>query len=48
MAGQVDQVRNDHTLLWFVVLAVGLLRAQGATVRRHLEKPTVTPQSLAR
>ena len=35
-------------MLWFAVLATGLLRAQGATVRRHLEKPTVTQQPLAR
>jgi len=35
-------------MLWFAVLAVGLLRAQGATVRRHLEKPSATEQPLAR
>jgi hypothetical protein len=31
-------------MLWVVVLAVGLLRAQGAIAPRQLETPTVTPQ----
>jgi hypothetical protein len=46
--GAYERINAYLPMLWFVVLAVGLLRAQGATVRRHLEKPTVTPQSLAR
>jgi hypothetical protein len=46
--GAYERINAYLPMLWFVVLAVGLLRAQGATVRRHLEQPTVTPQSLVR
>jgi hypothetical protein len=31
-------------MLWVVVLAIGLLRAQGAIALRQLTEPTVTPQ----
>ena len=40
--GAYERMNAYASMLWFAVLAIGLLRAQGATVRRHLEKPTVT------
>ena len=46
--GAYERMNAYASLLWFAMLAIGLLRAQGATVRRHLEKPTVTRQPLAR
>jgi uncharacterized protein DUF998 len=46
--GAYERINAYLPMLWFVVLAVGLLRAQGAAAPRPLEKPTVTPQSLVR
>jgi Protein of unknown function (DUF998) len=46
--GAYERINAYLPMLWFVVLAVGLLRAQGATAPRPQEKPTVTPQSLVR
>jgi hypothetical protein len=46
--GVEERVTAYAPMLWFVVLAIGLLRAQGATALRQLEKAMVTPQPLAR
>jgi len=46
--GLEERMNAYASMLWFAVLAIGLLRSQGATVRRHLKKPAVTQQPLAR
>jgi len=46
--GAYERMNAYASMLWFAVLAIGLLRAQGATVRRYLKKPTVARQPLAR
>jgi hypothetical protein len=46
--GVEERMNAYASMLWFVVLAVGLLRAQGAVAPRQLETPTVTQQPLAR
>jgi len=46
--GLEERVSSYGMMLWIAVLAIGLLRAQGATAPRQREQPTVTPQPLAR
>jgi hypothetical protein len=46
--GVEERITAYAEMLWFVMLAVGLLRAQGIIAPRQLEKPTVTQQPLAR
>jgi hypothetical protein len=46
--GVEERITAYAEMLWFVVLAIGLLRVQSATALRQLEEPTVTPQQLAR
>ena len=46
--GVEERMNAYASMLWFAVLAVGLLRAQGTVAPRQLEKPTVTQQPLAR
>jgi hypothetical protein len=46
--GVEERMNAYASMLWFAVLAIGLLRAQGATAPRQLGKPTVTQQPLAR
>jgi len=46
--GVEERVNAYASMLWFAVLAVGLLQAQGIVAPRQLEKPTVTQQPLAR
>jgi hypothetical protein len=46
--GAYERMNAYASMLWFAVLAGGLLRAQGTVAPRQLEQPTVTQQSLAR
>src|SRR6266508_6909935 len=46
--GVEERVTAYVPMLALAVLAVGLLRTQGTVAPRQLEKPTVTPQPLAR
>jgi len=46
--GAYERITGYAEMLWFVVLAVGLLPAQATVAPRQLEKPTVTQQPLAR
>ena len=46
--GVEERINAYLPMLWFVVLAVGLLRTQDTPAPREVEKPTVTPQPLAR
>jgi hypothetical protein len=46
--GVEERMNAYASMLWFAVLAVGLLLAQGTVAPRHLEQPTVTQQPLAR
>jgi hypothetical protein len=46
--GAYERTNAYASMLWFAVLAVGLLRAQCTVAPRQLEKPTVTQQPLAR
>ena len=46
--GVEERMNAYASMLWFAVLAVGLLRAQGTVAPRQLEQPTVTQQPLAR
>jgi hypothetical protein len=42
--GVEERITAYAPMLWFVVLAIGLLRAEAIKVPRHLEKPTATSQ----
>lgn len=46
--GVEERITAYVPMLWFAVLAISLLRAQGATAPRQLEQPTVTQQPAAR
>jgi hypothetical protein len=46
--GVEERITAYAEMLWFVVLAIALLRAETTTSPRQLEKPTVTQQPLAR
>jgi hypothetical protein len=46
--GVEERMNAYASMLWFAVLAVGLLQAQGTVAPRQLEQPTVTQQPLAR
>ena len=46
--GAYERINAYLPMLWFVVLAVGLLRAQDTPAPRQVGKPTVTQQPLAR
>ena len=46
--GVEERINAYLPMLWFVVLAVGLLRTQDTPAPRQVEKPTATPQPLAR
>jgi hypothetical protein len=46
--GAYERINAYLPMLWSVVLAVGLLRTQDTPAPREVEKPTVTPQPLAR
>jgi hypothetical protein len=46
--GAYERINAYLPMLWFVVLAIGLLRTQDTPAPRQVEKPTVTPQPLAR
>jgi hypothetical protein len=46
--GVEERINAYASMLWFAVLAVGLLRTEAATAPRQPEKPTATPQPLAR
>ena len=46
--GVEERITAYAEMLWFAVLAVGLLRAQDAIALRQLEPPTKTQQPLAR
>lgn len=46
--GLKERVNIYATMLWIAVLAIGLLRAQGATAPQPLGKPVLTPHSVAR
>lgn len=41
--GVKERVISYSMMLWYVVLAIGLVRAQGAVALGELEKPAVTP-----
>jgi hypothetical protein len=46
--GITERINIYALMLWVAVLALGLLRAQGAAASQHIGKPTVTPQLIAR
>jgi hypothetical membrane protein len=46
--GVEERMNAYASMLWFAVLAVGLLRAKGTVAPRQLEQPTVTQQPLVR
>jgi len=46
--GVEERLNAYASMLWFAVLAIGLLRAQSASAPEQLEKPTVTPQPVVR
>lgn len=46
--GIEERINAYASMLWFAVLALALLRAQGTKAPRQLEKPTVTPQGVQR
>jgi hypothetical protein len=46
--GVEERITAYVPMLWLVVLAVGLLQAQGTVASRQLEQPMMTQQSLAR
>ncbi|HEX6288767.1 MAG TPA: DUF998 domain-containing protein [Herpetosiphonaceae bacterium] len=45
--GVEERMNAYASLLWFAVLAIGLLRARGATAPKPLDNPTETPQPQA-
>jgi hypothetical protein len=46
--GIEERINIFSALLWFAVLAIGLLRAKGITALRPVEKPRAVPQAVAR
>ncbi|HEU5099455.1 MAG TPA: hypothetical protein VFU22_10580 [Roseiflexaceae bacterium] len=46
--GVEERMNAYASMLWFAVLAIGLLRAQATVASRQLEQPTVILQPLAR
>ena len=45
--GAYERMNAYASMVWFAVLAAGLLRIQGTVAPRQLEQPTATQQALA-